>query len=348
MPDTFHTSEKFDAALASEARKLLPTSLGSAELRDSLEGDIRARAVFTARGANLTFVSRLKEVIDKVANGDMDRATARWQLKEVLKSVGYTPAKGFPSDISGDVPPAEVGTLQDLSSDLRLNFIIETQIKLMQGRGQQIRGMAPGDLAAFPAWELVRVSDRTAPRKWAAMEDGTPARHDGKVDERARWTIAGGKTWNGRMIALKGDPIWGELGGSGNFDDALDVDYPPFAFNSGMGWEPVTRDECERLGLKGPDGETIDQWLAQDHPLMVDTQSGLPAPQLSLAKTDPALATDFLAATGSVDVGGIATPESNKDALLAQLEARRIAREARQAARLQASITKRQDEYNNR
>lgn len=345
MPHPLHSSQKFDAAAVAELRGLLPTTLGSAEIRGAIAGDIRARAVFTARGANLTFLSRLKTIIDRVANGDMDRATARWQLKEILRATGYTPEGGFPSDLSGEVPEAIAGTLQDLSSDQRLNFIIDTQAALMRGRGQQLRGMTPAELETFPAWELVRVADRSAPRRWSAYEDGSPPVHQGQTDERARWTIAGGRQIDGRMIALKGDPIWGELGGSGNFDDALDVDYPPFAFNSGMGWQAVTREECERLHVTGPNGETIDDWLALEHPLLVDTQSGLPAPQLSLRAADPALTSAFLRSTGAVQVETTATPAPNKDALLAQLEARRLAREARQAARLEASIESRNSEY---
>jgi|GEM_PF-3377016 len=54
---------------------------------------------------------------------------------------------------------------------------------------------------------------------------------------------------NGRMIARKDSPIWSELGSSANFDDALDVEYPPFAFNSGMWVRDIDRDEALALGL---------------------------------------------------------------------------------------------------
>ena len=51
------------------------------------------------------------------------------------------------------------------------------------------------------------------------------------------------------MIALKGHPIWEQLGSSANFNDALDVDYPPFAFRSGMWVRPVDRATCVALGF---------------------------------------------------------------------------------------------------
>ncbi|MEI7912721.1 MAG: hypothetical protein WCK77_24100 [Verrucomicrobiota bacterium] len=339
---TATTPARFEAAKVAAIRKLLPTTLGSAELRGVLAEDLRARSVFVSRGSNLDFLSRLKHVINLVTDGEMDRATARWQLKEVLAAVGYTPQGGFPADLAGSVPPAVAGSIRDLSSDKRLNFIIDTQVRLMQGRGQQLLGQQPAALRNFPAFELVRIASRRAPRKWGGIEQGHPGQ---KLDTRERWEIAGGKMTGLRMIALKGDPVWGELGGSGNFDDALDVDYPPFAFNSGMGWRTVTRAECLRLGVTGPDGETIDEWQAMDHPLLVDTQSGLPAPQLSVQKADPALTADFLRMTGGVEVDGIATTAEGRAELLAQIEGRRIARDHARAQALRDAITQRREEY---
>jgi hypothetical protein len=106
----------------------------------------------------------------------------------------------------------------------------------MAGAGQKFRGEHADMLPSYPAWELVRVMPVMVPRDWPS-----------------RWTIAGGKfAIGGRMIALKGDPIWGELGSYDNFPDALGVDYPPFAFNSGMGWKAVSTEECQRLGITGP------------------------------------------------------------------------------------------------
>lgn len=51
------------------------------------------------------------------------------------------------------------------------------------------------------------------------------------------------------MIALKDDAVWQSLGSSGLFDDGLDAPHPPFAFQSGMGWRAVPREECMALGL---------------------------------------------------------------------------------------------------
>ena len=320
-------------------RDLFPTSLGSAEIRDALAADLRARSVFSARVGNADVLSKIKDVVDAMAAGDMDLATARVTLMETLRAVGYTPEGGFPEDLPGEVPEAIAGSLQDISSKRRLDFILRTQLALVRGRGQQMRGMEPARLKQFPAWELVRSQAKAAPRAWGGQHDGTPPKRGGDIDPRPRWIIAGGRpTADGRLIALKGDPIWGELGSSGNFDDALDVDFPPFAFNSGMRWQEVSRGECDALRITGPNGESIDEWQAQDHPLLVDTQSGIPAPQASIKDLDPAIVREFEKSAGIKVVETTATTPGNEDAVRAKLAERRAAREARSKARGDAAV----------
>ena len=313
----------FDAFRKASERGELPTSLGTPELRE-LGADVLSRSVFTARGTNALYVSKIKEVIDQLAAGDINFATARWTLMEALKATGYTPEGGFPDVPEGTVPPALAGTLQDLSSQRRIEFILRTQIALVRGKGQAFRGAARA--AAFPAWELVRVYQVTAPRDWPS-----------------RWVIAGGKP--GPMIALKGDPIWGELGSYGNFDDALGVDHPPFAFNSGMGWRELAAGEVRRLGITGPQGESPKEWQAS-RPVTLDGK--LPAPQLDVNQVDPELLKKLQERDGVVVQDGTAMRPEDADKIRAGIEARRLAREARKAARLDKSIFNRQEEYANR
>jgi len=286
------TSEA-DAAWIAKQRELLPLSIGTAEIRDLIPAEIRARAVFTARGTNAVFLSMLKKVIDALANGDLDEASARWVLLQILRALGYTPEGGFPDDAPGTVPPALAGSLQDLSSFKRLDLIVRTQRQLMAGAGEQFRGHTPDRLEAAPAWELVRILPRMAPRNWNG-------RYPSRSEPQSRWTIAGGVFYGGRMIAFKGDPVWGELGSSSNFDDALDVDYPPFAFTSGMGWREVPRAECKALKVRGPNGETIDEWFAT-RPKTLRGELPMPSPSLSLNDVDPDLADAVTTSTGATD-----------------------------------------------
>lgn len=282
MPDAV-----FDAFVAAQGRGVMPTGLDTAGLRE-LAAEVRARSFFTARGTNAIFVSKIKEVTEAMASGEMDDASARLALIETLRVLGYTPEGGFPEAAAGSVPPAIEGTLQDLSSFRRLDLIVRTNRELAIGAGLQMRGHSPERLEAAPAWELVRVMDVAAPRDWPS-----------------RWAIAGGRLVNGRMIAFKGDPVWGELGSSSNFDDALDTDHPPFAFQSGMGWREVVRSEAIAQGVRGPAGETIDEFLGGPlRPRVIAGELPLPAPSISLRGVDPDLVADFVEETKATAVPG--------------------------------------------
>jgi hypothetical protein len=263
-----------DALRAAQGRGLLPTSLGTAELRE-LGAGVLGRSVFAARATSVRFVAKIAEVAEAVAAGTMDDATGRVTLLETLRALGYDPESGFP-DAPGEVAPALRGTLQDLSSFRRLDLIARTQADLMRGAGQQVRGH--GRIEVAPAWELVRELQVEVPRDWPA-----------------RWVVAGGSLIEGRMIALKGDPIWGELGSSGNFDDALDVDHPPFAFNSGMGWAEVSREVVERLGVRGPGDEGVDEWFSEERVTILGRTPKLGRPRMKL-DVDPAEREELVAA----------------------------------------------------
>ena len=105
----------------------------------------------------------------------------------------------------------------------------------------------PAVIERWPAWELTRLVGKAVPRE----------------DWPARWRNAGESIgWEGalkdRFIALKTSPIWQALGdGAGGFRDTLGNPYPPFAYSSGMAWVAVDRETCERLGLSGPEPETV-------------------------------------------------------------------------------------------
>lgn len=293
----------------------MPTALDTAGLRD-LGAEVLARAVFTAKGTNAIFADMLKRVIERLAAGEIGEGQARTALYETLDALGYDVEKGgFPGE---ELEPGLKGTIQDLRSFRRMDLIVRTQRDLMTGAGQKARGEHPDALSNRPAWELVRVMPVEAPRDWPS-----------------RWVIAGGSFVDGgRMVALKGHPIWGELGAYDNFPDALGVDFPPFAFNSGMGWREVSAGECKKLKLVGPDGETPDEWLASQ-PITMSGKMPLPTPRVSLAGVDPEILKKFEEDTKAEMVPGkpgvFQFPADNSDLLarhLADIEAARKARKA--------------------
>ena len=284
----------FDAFLAAREKGILTTSLDTAGLRE-LAAQVRRNAFFTARGTSTAFVSAIKQAVERMTSGEWNEATARAYLLEVIRGTGYTPEGGFPDAAPGSVPPALEGTIQDISSWRRIDLIVRTQLELSQGAGLMLGAMTPERIAEFPAFEVYTLLDVEVPRDWAA-----------------RWTISGGKFHGtrkedtpvgapGRLIALKGDPVFGELGSSENFDDALDVDFPPFYFNSGKWLREVPRREVLALDVRGPDGETPDEWIATN-PRTMD--GPLPRPRISLGGADPDLRREFEDGTGAVPVPG--------------------------------------------
>lgn len=200
---------------------------------------LRERAFFIARLNNARIAQTLYEGVKSMLNPGQERrpdrvtpdnpegyvttgkdlATLRAEGKALLRSIGYDP---------GD----KAGTIQDLSSDARLELIYKTNVESAQGFGAFLQGQAPGAIDAFPAQELFRLEDRKDERPWPT-----------------RWMQAGGQIFGGRMIALKNDPIWENLGDQNRYPDALGNPYPPFAFNSGMWVRDIPRSEAIELGL---------------------------------------------------------------------------------------------------
>lgn len=219
-----------DALVRLGQKELLPTGMSSAELRQ-LSRDVRASSLFSARTTHAGYLEEIQKVADEMLAGKIDIATGRARLQDKLEELQYDPSRGFPDDT--EVPPAEAGSLRDLSSDKRLKLVLETQTRHAANFALHLQGMEPEARFEFPAWELVRIYSREKERE----------------DWPERFVRAGGSLVDGRMVALKDDEVWSELGDSDLFPDGLDSDVPPYAFSSGMGWREVSREECIELGL---------------------------------------------------------------------------------------------------
>lgn len=126
-------------------------------------------------------------------------------------------------------PDGDSGDLEDITSAKRLGLIYDQQMSDAFEFGRWKMGQSPALLSQYPCLELVRLEERDQPRDWIS-----------------RWEEAGGEFYEGRMIALKDDPIWTRISRFG-------TPFPPFDFNSGMGTEVVSRDEAIALGVIQPD-----------------------------------------------------------------------------------------------
>lgn len=238
-----------EAVKSLAARGTMPTNLGSGELR-LLDAAVRRQSLFSARTLMSDYLEEIRGAVQSIVEpatgvsqdrrtadnpegfvtAGIDPATARLKLKEKLKELGYAPGED------------EKGTIQDLSSDRRINLVVKTNVELAQGAGHFIQGQDADVLEAFPAQELVRFEQHTKERDW-----------------KQRWTEASQASGDydaarvlseqGRMVARKDSPVWDALGDSSLFPDGLDNPFPPFAFNSGMWVQDVDFATAEKFGL---------------------------------------------------------------------------------------------------
>ena len=198
---------------------------------ETMPQQIRDSAFFSAGVTDAAFLAQQQASIrDMIARAratneagesywKMDRGQFVKQLRLMGEAVGVQHPNG----------PRENGIkekdITDPISIARLRLVVNTQLEMAYGQGQYLAAMDPDILSGWPAWELVRITPKKAPRDWIK-----------------RWLDAGGTLHDGRMIALKTDPIWSAISRFGK-------PHPPFDYNSGMGVEEIDRDTADHLGL---------------------------------------------------------------------------------------------------
>lgn len=230
-------------------KELLPTSLGSAEIREKIAADILRRSLFSARMTSAGYLARLREILEQLMRGAISQSTARDVLEGLLERMGHSMSDG--------------GGLKNPASMRRLNLILETQTQMAASVAKS-HNQTASVVNAYPAWALMRLEARRMPREdWLARWNAAGSACNWEGARRDPWRGAG---TGFAFVALKSSPIWAALGnGAGGFDDTLGNPYPPFAYSSGMGWEDVDRETAEQLGLVHPDeqlaslnGESLD------------------------------------------------------------------------------------------
>ena len=193
-------------------KALIGSSLNSREW-NLVQAGLRDRAFISSQVESMRILHAARRMVADRAGGQLSASEIRRDLRKVISSTGYRPPEG------------KEGTLQDLYSKRRLDTIIRTNVEQARGYVRHLDGMKPGAFAAFPGQELIRVRERKEKRDWAT-----------------RWKNAGGRFYNGRMIALRDDPIWERISVFGN-------PFPPFDWGSGMGVRAVSRRDSIALGV---------------------------------------------------------------------------------------------------
>lgn len=195
------------------AARRLRNELSSEELGQIRKG-ILQRSVFSAKVTKAKFLDGIKDVTEKVLRKEINPLDAREALKEIATRGGYRAPKGLK------------GTIQDLTSNQRLDLIVRTNRDMARGFGRFVD--AQKSLDKFPWWELYRAEPRAEPRNWSL-----------------RWGAAGGGRRGGKMVAQINDPIWSRI-------SAFSLPYPPFDYNSGMSIRRVSVESGAKLGMKKP------------------------------------------------------------------------------------------------
>ena len=200
-----------------EAELILQKALVGSNLDSSqwnqIQAGFRNRAFFSSRVAQVNILAAMRDKVREYSEGETDISKIRMKIREDLQTLKYD-------------PQGDRGTIHDLFSQARLDVIIKTNVAQARGYMQFAEGMSPGAFAAFPAQEFTRIAHRRNQRQ----------------DWPQRWAKAGGKTYGGKMIALKDDPVWERLSVFGN-------PFPPFDWGSGMGVLDVDRKTAIQLGL---------------------------------------------------------------------------------------------------
>jgi len=187
----FEAPLPFDQALdVLRAKKAMPTSLGTDELRTQLLKEMRQLSLYSARTSEAAYLEEIRAAVTKMLDGTWNEATARQHLQLWCDKLGYTPEGGWPS--RPGVPPAVKDTLTDLSSDSRTHLVIQTITRLCTATAFAQTGFEPDNLYNWPAWELVRIYPRATPRGFRRGKGGALVA-DPEESWARRWVDAGGR-----------------------------------------------------------------------------------------------------------------------------------------------------------
>lgn len=235
-----------DQLLYQLSKEPMPTAFDSQTIAEVYHPAILNRSAFSATTIRADYLAEAQTLIRQLSQpgiivdprtlkarpagpGEQTNPTqVRAILQAYLQKIGYNPDTTI------------AGTIQDLSSDRRIELILNMQSEFSAGYARDVAAQDPDVLDMFPADELYRQKQGRTQRDWmtrwnearAALGDATTA------------TTA--TSQNGPFIALKNDPIWTHPTFS-RFGNS----HPPFDYNSGMWTRDADPDKAIRLGVTG-------------------------------------------------------------------------------------------------
>ena len=211
------------------AKSVLPTHLSSDEIKYTWAQRLKEQSIFSAKTIQEPYLKTVKDVLQRIAKGDIATGEARKQMSIKLNELGIDLTR-----TEGEINP--VIRMQDIGSKIRMDLIIKTNVGVAQSMAQQATNTNPVVKVMYPAWELRSGEYRMTHRPWPQIWS----------ESAARVHYKGVSKDSSRMIALTTSPIWDLLGKS---KDGLGNPYPPYRYNSSYSWARVSRAECIQLGL---------------------------------------------------------------------------------------------------
>ena len=164
--------------------------------------------------------------------------------------------------------------LESIGETMNMGFFLRIASEVADGAGKMLADNFDQETVDFyPAWEFTRLDEVEVPRGTEVVK-GVVQTWNGWDDPNGRWVAACEEVGDddalevfhstGRMVALKSSDVWQALGdGAGGYTDTLGNSFPPFAFNSGMYRDNVSRHEAVELGLMDDLDENGDKTVAE-------------------------------------------------------------------------------------
>lgn len=191
---------------------------------EMIANDYAERAFFVSGVEPGVILSDFEDKAGKVATGALSYEEAQQAIRETLRQQGYRP------------PETGQGGIQDLSSWLRIQVVMETNAAMAHGYRNWYNWTQDDSTAAF---KFYRSQGREDPRYWAERWNRARSGLEKEATEAVSSGFIRGETVG---YALASSEIWIRLSRFG-------TPYPPFDYLSGMNIAPIGAEEARAAGL---------------------------------------------------------------------------------------------------
>ena len=216
------------------AKHPTPSGMDSKEWA-ALNAAMNENKFFSSKVENIRLLERLHRLIKNYLTGEKETLPNGETVIKVGSAADFSNQALQWLQTEGLVPPDAEGPkyhndIKNIGALARLKLIFKTNVRQSIGAAQWEASMKPANLKAWPAFRFIRFPGAKTKRLVHVVNEDA-------VRLKTDFTF-----WSDERNAAS-------LGG-------FEVPWPPFGFNSYMDQEPVSREECERLGLLKP-GEPL-------------------------------------------------------------------------------------------